>query len=326
MFTLRRLAVLLAGLSFAVAGCGGDGGGGGGGGGGAQSETATLDVGVIPIVDVAPLYLGIQKGFFEEQNLRIRPHLAQGGAAIIPAVQSGDFDIGFSNVVSEVLARSQGLPVQIVTQGVQAPENPEDDYSAVMVAQDSAIREPEDLEGRQIAVNTLKNIGDVTIKAALEQEGVDISRIEFVEVPFPDMIPTLEAGRVDAIWAIEPFLTQARAEGHRSIIANYAQLQPNLTVATYFAMQPYIEQNTDVINRFTQAMNRSLTYAQENPQEARDIVTEYTEVPEPVVQEMRLPFWSDDLNVSSIQLLADLSERYNLLEDPPSMEELIYDY
>ena len=324
MFTLKGLAILMAGAALAVAGCGGDDEGGGAGGGG-ENTPATLDVGVIPIVDVAPLYLGVEKGFFEEESLTIRPHLAQGGAAIIPAVQSGDFQIGFSNVVSEVLARSQGLPIQIVTQGVQAPENPEDDYSAVMVAEDSEIREPQDLEGKEIAVNTLKNIGDVTIKAALEKAGVDISRLRFVEVPFPDMIPTLEAGRVDGIWAIEPFLTQAREAGHRSIIANYAQLEPNLTVATYFAMQPYIEENGEVIDRFRRAMNRSLTYAQENPQEARDIVLEYTEVPRPVAQAMRLPFWSDDLNVPSIQLLTDLSERYGLVEEKPEMEELIYD-
>ena len=321
MFTLRRFAVLLAGVALAAAGCGDDDGGGGGGDGG----PVTLDVGVIPIVDVAPLYLGIEKGFFEEQDLKVTPHLAQGGAAIIPAVQSGDFDIGFSNVVSEILARSKGLPIQIVTQGVQAPEKPEDDYSAVIVTEDSSIREPKDLEGKEIAVNTLKNIGDVTIKAALEKEGVDVSKLKFVEVPFPDMIPTLEAGRVDAIWSIEPFLTQAREAGHRSIIANYAQLVPNLTVATYFAMQPYIEENGDVIDRFREAMNKSLTYAQENPQEARDIVLDYTEVPEPVAQEMRLPFWSPDLNVPSIELLADLSERYGLIEEKPATDELIHE-
>ena len=79
-----RLAAMLVALAC-VAGmtaCGGDddGGGGGGDGGG----PTTLKVGVIPIADVAPLYLGIDKGFFEEQQLTIQPQLAEGGAAITP--------------------------------------------------------------------------------------------------------------------------------------------------------------------------------------------------------------------------------------------------
>ena len=67
-------------------------------------EQTTLTVGVIPIADVAPLYLGIKEGFFEEENLKIEPQLAEGGAAITPAVLSGDFQIGFSNTVSLLIA------------------------------------------------------------------------------------------------------------------------------------------------------------------------------------------------------------------------------
>src|ERR1700742_4454193 len=66
----------------------------------AQAEAVTLKVGVIPIADVAPLYLGIKKGFFKEEKLTIEPQLAEGGAAIIPSVMSGDYQIGFSNAVS----------------------------------------------------------------------------------------------------------------------------------------------------------------------------------------------------------------------------------
>src|ERR687896_1040490 len=101
---LRVAALLLAlALAAGAAGCGDDDDAGVGGG----AEPATLNVGVIPIADVAPLYLGIDKGFFKEQQLTIKPQLAEGGAAITPAVVSGDFQIGFSNTISLLIAASE---------------------------------------------------------------------------------------------------------------------------------------------------------------------------------------------------------------------------
>src|SRR4051812_50072632 len=102
-------AVVVLAAAMTAAGCGGSSGGGGG-----KGKPATLKVGVIPIADVAPLYLGIQKGFFKEQKLTIKPQLAEGGAAITPAVVSGDFQIGFSNTISLLIAASKKLPIQII--------------------------------------------------------------------------------------------------------------------------------------------------------------------------------------------------------------------
>ena len=60
---------------------------------------------------------------------------------------------------------------------------------------DGPIKSGKDLEGKTIAVNTLKNICEVTIKASLEKEGVDVDKLKFTEVPFPDMLAALENGR-----------------------------------------------------------------------------------------------------------------------------------
>ena len=122
---MRRVPLLIALVFALVAGCGDDGGSGGGGGdGGGASEPVTLKVGVIPIADVAPLYLGMDKGFFEEEGLTIEPQLAEGGAAIVPSVVSGDYQIGFSNTTSLIIAASKKLPIQIISQGVLAGTGP----------------------------------------------------------------------------------------------------------------------------------------------------------------------------------------------------------
>jgi NitT/TauT family transport system substrate-binding protein len=320
-----RAAALLAALACAVgvAACGDDDDGNGGGGG--QAEITTLRVGVIPIADVAPLYLGMKKGFFEEQGLRIRPQLAEGGAAITPAVVSGDFQIGFSNTISLLIAASQDLPVEIITQGVLAGKTEEDAWADLLVLKDGPIKEPKDLEGKTIAVNTLKNICEVTIKASLEKEGVAVDTLKFAEVPFPDMNAALEARRVDGACVVEPFVSQGKAGAARGIDPFYVRTAPDLTVATYFTSKQYAQENGDVVDSFVEAMNRSLTYAQSNPDEVRDVLLEYTEIPPEAAEQIKLPVWRPDLNEPTIELLSELSLKYGLIEEQPDLDELIRD-
>jgi NitT/TauT family transport system substrate-binding protein len=317
-----RVAALLAALACAVgAGACGDDDDGGGGGGGA--EPATLKVGVIPIADVAPLYLGIDKGFFKEQQLTIKPQLAEGGAAITPAVVSGDFQIGFSNTISLLIAASQDLPVQIISQGVLAGKSEEEAWADLLVLKDGPIKEPKDLEGKTIAVNTLKNICEVTIKASLEQDGVAVDTLEFTEVPFPDMNAALEGGRVDAACVVEPFVSQGKAGAARGIDPFYVRTAPDLTVATYFTSTQYAQENADVVDRFVEAMNKSLTYAQSHPDEVRKVLLDYTEIPPEAAEQIKLPIWRTDLNEPTIEKLSELSEKYGLIEEQPDLNELI---
>jgi NitT/TauT family transport system substrate-binding protein len=320
-----RAAALLAVLACAVgvAACGDDDDGNGGGGG--EAETTTLRVGVIPIADVAPLYLGMKKGFFEEQGLTIKPQLAEGGAAITPAVVSGDFQIGFSNTISLLIAASQDLPVEIISQGVLAGKTEEDAWADLLVLKDGPIKEPKDLEGKTIAVNTLKNICEVTIKASLEKEGVAVDTLKFSEVPFPDMNAALEAGRVDGACVVEPFVSQGKAGAARGIDPFYVRTAPDLTVATYFTSKQYAQENGDVVDSFVEAMNRSLTYAQSNPDEVRDVLLDYTEIPPEAAEQIKLPVWRPDLNEPTIELLSKLSLKYGLIEEQPDLDELIRD-
>jgi NitT/TauT family transport system substrate-binding protein len=318
---LGRVAMLLVALACAVgvSACGDDDDGGGGG----EAEPTTLRVGVIPIADVAPLFLGMEKGFFREQELKLDPQFAEGGAAITPAVVSGDFQIGFSNTISLLIAASEDLPVQIISQGVLAGRTEEQAWADLLVLKDGPIKQPKELEGKTIAVNTLNNICEVTIKASLEKEGVAVDTLKFAEVPFPDMNAALEAGRVDAACVVEPFVSQGKAGAARGINPFYVRTAPDLTVATYFTSTQYAEENPDVIDRFVEAMNRSLTYAQSHPDEVRQVLLDYTEIPPEAAEQITLPVWRPDLNVPTIELLSELSLKYGLIEEQPDLDELI---
>jgi NitT/TauT family transport system substrate-binding protein len=323
MVALRwPVMVVLLVFALAVGACGDDDDDGGDGGGGG-AEPATLKVGVIPIADVAPLYLGIDQGFFEQEKLTIEPQLAEGGAAITPAVVSGDFQIGFSNTISLLIAASKGVPVQIISQGVLGGKSEEEAWADLLVLKDGPIKEPSDLEGKTIAVNTLSNICEVTIKASLEEEGVDVDSLEFTEVPFPDMNAALEQKRVDAACVVEPFVSQGKAGAARGIDPFYVRTAPDLTVATYFTTKQYAEENADIVDRFVRAMNKSLEYAQSHPDEVRQILLDYTEIPPEAAEAIKLPIWRTDLSEPTIERLSELSVKYGLIEEEPDLNELI---
>jgi NitT/TauT family transport system substrate-binding protein len=315
-------------MAMLVAACGDDDDGGDAETGGeapAEEELTTIAVGVVPVVDVAPLYLGIEKGFFEEEGLDVQPAVAQGGAAIIPAVVQGDQEIGFSNIVSLLIGQTEDLPVQVISQGIQATDDPENDTAAIAVTADSDIQDAADLGGKTIAINTLRNISELTVSAALEGEGVDVSTINFVEVPLPDMVGQLEAGQVDAAGLVEPFITTGKAAGHRMLIYDRVATEPELTVATYFTSDSYLESNPEVVEGFVSAMNRSLEYATENPDEARQAIGEYTEIPPEVLEDVVLPLWQTDLNVPSIELISELMVTFGITDEQADVDALIAD-
>lgn len=326
--SVRRAVALLGAAALLVAACGGDDGGDDQAAAGGEDETQELhhlQVGIVPVVDVAPLYLGIEKGFFEEEGLDVEPYIAQGGAAIIPAVVSGEQAIGFSNIVSLLLAEENDLPVQVIAQGIQATDDPENDTAAIGVLADSDITEPKDLEGKTIAVNTLANISELTVKAALAGEGVDVDTLNLVEVPIPDMVGQLESGQIDAAGFVEPFVTVGKNEGFRMIIYDRVATEPQMTVATYFTSKEFLESDPEVVEGFVRAMNRSLEYATEHPDEARDAISQYTEIPPEVLDEVVLPLWQTDLNVPSIEKLAELMVTYGISDEAPDVDALIAD-
>jgi NitT/TauT family transport system substrate-binding protein len=212
-----------------------------------------------------------------------------------------------------------------VSQGVLGAKEASADqaWDAVLVKKGSSIASPKDLEGKTVSVNTLQNVGPLTINTALDQRGVDYSKLKYLEVPFPDANAALQAGRVDAVWVVEPFVSQGKAEGSRPLLFPYEETAPDLTVATYFATDQYISENEDVVDRFVRAMNKSLEYAQGHPEAVRKAVLDYTQIPPPAAKAMNLPQWRADLNRPTIEKTAQLAEKYGYVKAQPDLDELI---
>jgi NitT/TauT family transport system substrate-binding protein len=318
----RRIAALLlaASLTVATAACGG------------STNTPTtgpqssgpadkVKAGVIAIVDVAPIYLGKQQGFFAKHNIDLTMETAQSGAAIVPAVLSGQYQFGFSNVVSLMLAQSRNVPIKVVSNGNNATADPKADFGGLVV-KDPAIVSAKDLAGKKVATNALKNIVDTTVKNIVQKDGGDPSKVNFVELAFPDMAAALEAGNVQGIFVVEPFLSAAKAKGWK-VIGSYADVAPNLCVALYFTSKDLIAKNPDLVKRFSDAMHESLAYADANPDAVRGVLSSYTQLSEAQRKTLTLPKWPSEINKDSIAKLGDLAVTYGLLTAKPDLGALL---
>ncbi|MFI8092161.1 ABC transporter substrate-binding protein [Streptomyces sp. NPDC086080] len=289
----------------------------------ADGKLTPVKVGVIPIVDVAPIYLGVEQGFFKDEGLDVKLELAQGGAAIVPAVMSGQYQFGFSNTTSLLLASSQGLPLKVLTAGAVSTGKAGADFGAVVAMPDSGIKNAADLAGRTVAVNTLQNIGDTTVRSVIDKAGGDADSTKFVEMGFPDMPAAVNDGQVEAAWIVEPHLTRAVQAGAEVVSWNFADTDPDLLVATYFTSQQRMAEDPETVKSFTAAMKKSLEYAQANPDAVRAVLDSYTEIDPKVKDAMNLPRFVPDADPAAIKRLADLGLEYGMFDKAVDTSKLL---
>jgi NitT/TauT family transport system substrate-binding protein len=280
-----------------------------------------VTVELIPIVDVAPIYLGLKKGFFSEQNIDLTVDTAAGGANIIPAVAAGQYEFGFSNSPSVLIAQTNGVPIKAIAPGDSTTGRPGSDFSGLVV-KDPSITSPRQLAGKKVAANTLKGIVELSIRELVAKAGADAASVNVVPINFPDMVAALDSNQVDAIFAVEPALSAAKAKGWH-VLGDFATIDPKMTVALYFTSAHLAVSNPDLVARFTAATAKSLDYASLHPDEVRDIVGTYTTVAADVRAKMVLPGWPMTADSSTLSVLADLIVKYNAADRRPDLSEVL---
>jgi NitT/TauT family transport system substrate-binding protein len=282
-----------------------------------RATAVTITVNTLPISNGLPLDLGIKKGFFQQQGIEIKKNVLQSGNDIVLALANRPGEIGYVGWVPAMIARTQGIPVTAVAASDVEGTSEADNWQNILVKGSSSIRAPADLAGKTIAVNALKGVGEVMIKAALKKAGVDPNSVKLLAMPFPTMRTALNNGQVDAIWTPEPFMSQAlNLDGARIVMAPGPVLGRYWPIGVYVALRDWTVQNADLAARFRTAMNQSLAYAQAHGDEIRALLP-------PGTQNVRLPIWSPLIDREHLLALAKYSKEYGVISTLPNFTQLV---
>jgi NitT/TauT family transport system substrate-binding protein len=283
----------------------------------AHAPATEIRVVTLPIANGFPLDLGIKKGFFAQQGIEIKKTTLQSGNDVVLALANGNGDIGYLGFVPMFIASTSGIPLSLSAASEVEGTSQADNWQNILVKGSSSIRTPADLAGKTIAVNALKGVGEVMIKAALEKARVRVSSVRLTALPFPQMRSALNNGQVDAIWTPEPFLSQAlNIDNARIVMAPGPVLGRFWPIGGYAARLSWKSSNPALAAKFRTAINRSLSYAQGHPAEIREMLPAGT-------QNVRLPIWSPLVNRSTLQKLADYTRKYGVITKLPNMKQLV---
>jgi NitT/TauT family transport system substrate-binding protein len=283
----------------------------------APQQRTQITINTLPIANGLPLDLGIRKGFFEKQGLEIKKNVLQSGNDIVLALANRRDELGYIGYVPAFIARTQGIPVTVVAASDVEGTNEADNWQNIMVRGNSSIRTPGDLAGKTVAVNALKGVGEVMIKAALKKRGVDPNSVRLLAMPFPTMRTALRNGQVDAIWAPEPFVSQAlNLDGARIVMAPGPVLGRFWPIGCYVAVDEWTRRNPGLATKFRAAMTESLRYAQSHPDEVRTLLP-------PGTQNVRLPIWSPLIDRGKLLQLAKYTREYDVIDALPNLAQLV---
>jgi NitT/TauT family transport system substrate-binding protein len=323
----RKLTALLCVglLSASLAACGDDDGEEGEGSDGERTseELTPITVGILPIAALAPMYHGIDQGYFADEGLDVTTEIGQGGAALTPSVVSGEHQFAFGNYISLMLARENDVPIQVVSNVANGSDNPDRGTDGLLVAPDSGIDSIDDLADKTFAVAGLSGIEEVAIRAMLDEHDVDASGITFTEVPFPDMNAAVDAGRVDVAAQVEPFVTLGQADGLVRLADPIYEAVPSMPLGIVFASEDWLEDNPETANAFYRALQRSLE-ASADEETMRQVIAENTETPPGVVEQMALDNWQAEVDRDALATVGELAARYGVLAEEPDLDELIW--
>jgi NitT/TauT family transport system substrate-binding protein len=292
----------------------------------AQAQTTKIRVSTIPIIDTAPLQVGIAKGFFAAEGLEVDTTPTAGGAMGLPALAAGQVQITFSNVISVVLGAKQGLGFEIIAAGSNTGEKTPD-LAALIAKKGSTIKTGKDLEGKRVAVNTRNNIIWLYARAWVQATGGNPDAVTYLEVPFPQMVDAVKGDRVDAAFVVEPFLSAGVASDAVSIVGwPYNAVQKRIPVSQYVATKTFISQNPGVIDRWVRAYNKSVDWTNQNQgsEEWTKIIAAYTRLAPEQIRSLSLPPYEKTVDPASIDMVVEQMRKNKMIEGPFDSKALLY--
>jgi NitT/TauT family transport system substrate-binding protein len=177
----------------------------------AQGGRPVVKIGYLPTDSFAALFL-LADRYLPEAAIGTEMVRLGGGPEILSQVVTGQLHMGGAGLGAAVFnAVAGGLPVEVVAPLHQGWV--EDYFTVRKAVWGTAIKRIADLRGRPVALNIRGAAVEWMLEQVLRRDGLGIRDVQIRLMPFPDMVPALESGAVDAGILSEPFPTLAEEKG-----------------------------------------------------------------------------------------------------------------
>jgi NitT/TauT family transport system substrate-binding protein len=259
----------------------------------------------------AQAFYALDEGFFRKNGIDAQLTFLRSGGPIMEAIAAGQLEVGSGNSVSAGSAILKGIPFIVIAPGqVWVAGSPE---AAIVVAANSPIKSIKDFAGKTVATISLRNVGELAFDAYLDQAGVDLNSVKFVELPPMQIADAIVSGRVAAGTLIDPQLSSAVAAGKvRRLASAYDAISKLFYLTIWFANRVWVDRNKETTKRFADAIIQGGVWAETNGEQARLILAKYTKVTE----EKTNARWGHSLDPALLQSIWDASYKYKIFGGP----------
>lgn len=222
----------------------------------------------------APQYVAHGLGYFEEEGLDVSIVLTSGADNVMAAVLSGDADIGFSGSEATIYVYNGGEKDYVMTFAGLTQK----DGSFLVSREKYDNFTLNDLKGKRVIGGRVAGMPEMTFEWALRENGIDPKNDLEIDtsVAFPAMEGSFIGGNGDFVTLFEPNATSVEKNGYGYVVAYVGDLGGLVPYTAYNARKSYIENNPEVINSFTKAVNKGLEYVNSHSaKEIAEIVVKY---------------------------------------------------
>lgn len=210
----------------------------------------------------APQYAADALGYFEEEGLDIEIILASGADKVTASVLSGDVQIGLCGSEATIYVYNQGEEDYLVN------------FSALTKRDGSFLVSREKIDNFTIDMLKDKHIiggrkggmPAMTLEWALNQNGITNPNID-TSIAFASMSGAFIGGTGDFVTLFEPNALQIEQQGYGYVVASVGELGGVVPYTAYNARKSFIDNNPDVIEKFTKAIQKGLDFVHNSSDE-----------------------------------------------------------
>ena len=279
----------------------------------------------------APQYVAIEEGYFEEEGLKIDLVNGFGADKVMTAVISGEADIGFMGAEASVYAYQEGAtdPVVNFAQLTQRAGN------FLVAREEMPDFQWEDLKGKKVLGGRKGGMPEMVFEYILRKNGIDPQKDLVIDQSI-DFGSTAAAftgdDSADFTVEFEPSATALEQEGAGYVVASLGVDSGYVPYTSYSARSSYMEEHPDVIQKFTNGLQKGMEYVQTHtPEEIAQVIapqfeeTDLETITTIVTRYYEQDTWKENLvfEKESFELLQDILEEAGELKERVDYEKLV---